>query len=69
MSTWRWRNPLKRLVEKLQKPGENDETDTESETEGTGVLLVMCPKFMLESVLQIAPKNLCIIEFAYTGFF
>ena len=38
MSTWRWRNPLKRLVEKLQKPGENDETDTESETEGTGGL-------------------------------
>jgi len=33
LSTWRWRNPLKRLVEKLQKPGENDETDTESETE------------------------------------
>ena len=32
-STWRWRTPLKRLVEKLQKPGENDETDTESETE------------------------------------
>ena len=33
ISTWRWRTPLKRLVEKLQKPGENDETDTESETE------------------------------------